>query len=454
MNNLISNYLRKNSEAAPLAVFRIFFGIMMFGSILRFWLNGWIEKLYIAPDFFFSYYGFEWVRPLGNFTYILFLLCGISALMIAFGYKYKLAAVTFFLSFTYIELMDKTTYLNHYYFISILGFLLIFLPAASYFSVDAYRDSKKAFQRVPSWCIDSIKLLLAMVYFYAGLAKINSDWLFRAMPLKIWLPSNYDLPLLGDLLQQEWVHYFFSWTGMIYDLAIPFLLFFRKTRRLAFVLVVVFHVLTRILFPIGMFPYIMIVSALIFFDAGLHHKILQKISEFIKISKARFDNAKAFHYLPKKRKILLSFLSFFFLIQFLFPCRYLLYPGELFWTEEGFRFSWRVMLMEKAGYAQFRIVDRENGKSFYVNNGNFLTPFQEKQMSFQPDFILQYAHFLGDFYRKKGIEQVEVYVDSHVALNGRKSTPFINPQVNLLEHQDSFRQKTFILPFNDTIKGL
>ncbi|MCY2687909.1 HTTM domain-containing protein [Salinimicrobium sp. TH3] len=454
MNNLISNYFRKDSEAAPLAVFRIFFGIMMFGSILRFWLNGWIEKLYIAPDFFFSYYGFEWVKPLGNFTYILFLLCGISALMIAFGYKYRLATITFFLSFTYIELMDKTTYLNHYYFISILGFLLIFLPASSYFSVDAYRDPKKAFQRVPSWCIDSIKLLLAMVYFYAGLAKINSDWLFRAMPLKIWLPSNYDLPLLGDLLQQEWVHYFFSWTGMIYDLAIPFLLFFRKTRRLAFVLVVVFHVLTRILFPIGMFPYIMIVSALIFFDTGLHHKILQKISSLIKISKSRFDNAKTFHYLPKKRKILLSFLSLFFLIQFLFPWRYLLYPGELFWTEEGFRFSWRVMLMEKAGYAQFRIVDRENGKSFYVNNGNFLTPFQEKQMSFQPDFILQYAHFLGDHYRKKGIEQVEVYVDSHVALNGRKSTPFINPRVNLLEHQDTFRQKTFILPFNDTIKGL
>ncbi|MCC8358583.1 HTTM domain-containing protein [Salinimicrobium sediminilitoris] len=454
MNNLISNYLRKDSEAAPLAVFRIFFGIMMFGSILRFWLNGWIEKLYIAPDFFFSYYGFEWVKPLGYFTYLLFLLCAISALMIAFGYKYRLAAITFFLSFTYIELMDKTTYLNHYYFISILGFLLIFLPAASYFSVDAYRDPKKAFQRVPSWCIDSIKLLLAMVYFYAGLAKINSDWLFRAMPLKIWLPSNYDLPLLGDLLQQEWVHYFFSWTGMIYDLAIPFLLFFRKTRRLAFVLVVIFHVLTRILFPIGMFPYIMIVSALIFFDAGLHHKILQKISGLIKISKARFDNAKSLQYLPKKRKILLSFLSLFFLIQFLFPWRYLLYPGELFWTEEGFRFSWRVMLMEKAGYAQFRIIDRENGKSFYVNNGNFLTPFQEKQMSFQPDFILQYAHFLGDHYRKKGIEQVEVYVDSHVALNGRKSTPFINPRVNLLEHQDTFRQKTFILPFNDTIKGL
>ena len=449
-----SSYLKKDTEAAPLAVFRIFFGLMMFGSIIRFWLNGWIEKLYILPEFSFSYYGFEWVKPLGDFTYVLFFICGLSALTVAAGLRYKLSMIVFFLSFTYIELMDKTTYLNHYYFISILSFLLIFLPAHRYFSVDAYLNPKKAVQRIPSWCIDSIKLLMGIVYFYAGLAKLNSDWLFKAMPLKIWLPSKYDLPLLGDLLQQEWVHYFFSWTGMIYDLAIPFLLLYRRTRRIAFLLVVVFHVLTQILFPIGMFPFIMIVSALIFFDAGLHHRILEKISALFRIGKTRFDNAKMLQLIPQKRNFVVGFLALFFAVQLLFPWRYLLYPGELFWTEEGFRFSWRVMLMEKAGYAQFRVVDRESGKSFYVNNGNFLTPFQEKQMSFQPDFILQYAHFLGDHFKEKGYEEVEIYVDSHVALNGRRSAPFINPRVNLLDHKNSFERKTFILPFNDSIQGL
>ncbi len=450
----ISRYLKRDTEAAPLAVFRIFFGLMMFGSIARFWLNGWIEKLYILPEFSFSYYGFEWIKPLGEFTYVIFAICALAALAVAVGWRYKLSMFTFFLSFTYIELMDKTTYLNHYYFISILSFLLIFLPAGRYFSLDAYRNPQKAFQRIPAWCIDSIKLLMGIVYFYAGLAKLNSDWLLKAMPLKIWLPSRYDLPLLGDLLQQEWLHYFFSWSGMIYDLAIPFLLLYRRTRSFAFFLVVVFHVLTRILFPIGMFPFIMIVSALIFFDPALHHKILKKISRLFKIDKARFDNAKTLQLLPQKRNFVVGFLSIFFVVQLLFPWRYLLYPGELFWTEEGFRFSWRVMLMEKAGYAQFKVVDRKSGKSFYVNNGNFLTPFQEKQMAFQPDFILEYAHFLEEHFREQGHEQIEIYVDSHVALNGRRSAPFINPHVNLLDHKDSFEQKTFILPFNDSIQGL
>ncbi len=454
MRSSIKKYFDSYTEAAPLAVFRIGFGIMMLASVIRFWLNGWIEKLYLTPKFHFSYYGFEWVKPLGDFTYLLFVICGVSAFFVAIGYKYRIAIITFFLSFTYIELMDKTTYLNHYYFISILSFLMIFLPASVYYSVDAWKNTKQSFQRIPRWCIDSIKLMLGIVYFYAGLAKINSDWLLRAMPLKIWLPSKYDIPLLGDLMQQEWMAFAFSWSGMLYDLLIPFLLLWRRTRLFAFAMVIIFHVMTRVLFPIGMFPYIMIVSALIFFSPEVHHKILKKISSWFRIRKEKFDNKLSLIYKPIKRKSLTSIVVGFFIIQILFPWRYLLYPGELFWTEEGFRFSWRVMLMEKAGYAEFKVVDADTGKRFYVNNSDFLTPFQEKQMSFQPDFILEYAHFLADHFRKDGHENVEVYVESYVGLNGRKSVPYISPDVNLLNFADTFKHKTFILPFNDEIKGL
>ena len=454
MRSSITKYFNSYTEAAPLAVFRIGFGIMMLASIIRFWLNGWIEKLYITPKFHFSYYGFEWVKPLGDFTYLLFVICGISAFFVAIGYKYRLAIITFFLSFTYIELMDKTTYLNHYYFISILSFLMIFLPANVYYAVDALKKTKRSFQKIPRWCIDAIKLLLGIVYFYAGLAKLNSDWLFSAMPLKIWLPSKYDIPFLGDLMQQEWVAYAFSWSGMFYDLFIPFLLLWKRTRLYAFIMVIIFHLMTRVLFPIGMFPYIMIVSALIFFSPKVHHKILQKISDWFRIKKERFDNKQSLIFKPLKRKILIPVLAVFFSIQILFPWRYLLYPDELFWTEEGFRFSWRVMLMEKAGFAQFKVVNAETGNRFLVDNSDFLTPFQEKQMAFQPDFILEYAHFLADHFRKDGHKNIEVYVESYVGLNGRKSAPYISPDVNLLNFADTFKHKTFILPFNDEIKGL
>lgn len=445
----------QSTEAAPLAVFRIFFGLMMFFSIVRFWANGWIDKLYIQPQFFFSYFGFEWVKPLGNWTYGLFVICGISALAVAFGYRYRLAIISFFLSFSYIELMDKTTYLNHYYFISLLSFLMIFLPAHHYFSADAYRHENIRQQFIPRWTIDSIKLLLGIVYFYAGLAKLNSDWLVNAMPLKIWLPGRYDLPLLGGLMQQEWVHYSFSWTGAAYDLAIPFLLLAKRTRPYAFVMVVVFHVLTRVLFPIGMFPYIMIVSSLIFFDAPLHQSILKFISKWLKISYGTFQNGVALNQSfwdsqGLKRKLVAGF----FIIQLLLPFRHYLYPGELFWTEEGFRFSWRVMLMEKAGYANFKVINKKTGKRFYVNNSDFLTSFQEKQMSFQPDFILEYAHYIKEHFERQGHENIGVYVESYVALNGRKSELYIDPEIDLTQEKESFKHKSWILPFKDEIKGL
>lgn len=451
MIKISEKYFKKNTDAAPLAVFRVFFGFMMFWSIIRFWSKGWIEEQYIKPTFFFSFYGFEWVKPLGNYTYILFVICGLSTILIILGYKYRLAIIIFFLSFTYIELMDKSYYLNHYYFVSLVAFILMFLPANSYFSVDARLNKNLAYKKVPNWTIDSIKLLLVIVYFYAGLAKLNSDWLFRASPLNIWLPVHNDLPLVGVLMSKTWFHYVMSWSGAIYDLTIPFLLLNKRTRFFAFVIVVFFHVFTRILFPIGMFPYIMILSTIIFFDAKLHHKILHIISFIFRISKNSFDEINSVLKV-KKEKIIIKVLVVFFIIQLTLPFRYLLYPEELFWTEEGYRFSWRVMLIEKAGYSEFKIVDKETDKYLYVTNSEFLSPLQEKQMSFQPDFILEYAHFLGDTYKKRGMKSPEVYVDSYVTLNGRLSSLFIDPKVDLYKQKESFKHKNWITPFNHEVK--
>lgn len=453
MYQSLTKYFTTYTSTATLAFFRLAFGLMMLMSLIRFVAYGWIDKFYIQPDFHFSYYGFEWVKPLGVYTYLLYIVAGIAAFFVAIGFKYRISIITFFLAFTYIELMDKTYYLNHYYFISLVSFVLIFLPANAYFSVDSYRNRELAFAKIPRWNIDILKVMLTVVYFYAGLAKINSDWLIEAMPLRIWLPTNADLPLIGSLLKETWVAYAFSWFGMIYDLGIVFLLLYKPTRLFGFLIVVVFHVMTRILFPIGVFPYVMIISTLIFFDARFHQKVLFFFSKF-KIHRNIWENNKTkIVTFTKVYQTKLVFLSSFLLFQLAFPFRYLLYPNELFWTEEGFRFSWRVMLMEKAGYTEFKVTDALTNKTIHVNNGEFLTRFQEKQMSFQPDFIIQYAHHLHDFYQKQGINNPIVTVESYVALNGRLSQRYIDPTINLAQEHDTFQHKNWILPFNDTIKG-
>ena len=445
-------YLERRTSAAPLATLRIALGLMIFVSLVRFCAKGWIEELYIKPKYFFPFYGFEWVKPLGNYTYLLFGICTLAALCVMLGYRYRLAIITLFISFTYIELIDQSTYLNHYYFISLLCLTLTFLPAHVSFSVDARKNKALAAGQVPQWCIDVVKLLVFILYFYAGLAKLNSDWLLNALPLSIWLPARNDMPVIGFLFNYKWVAFAFSWFGCLYDLFIVFLLLNKKTRVGAYLTVIVFHLMTALLFPIGMFPYVMIVTGLIFFSPKFHQDLLRGLFRRLKLHSESERSQKVYTFSPVANTLVAGFFALFFVFQLLFPFRYLLYPGELFWSEQGYRFSWRVMLMEKAGNAQFLVRDK-NGKQEIVNNTAFLTTLQEKMMATQPDMILQYAHILKDYYSKKGYESPQVFVDSYVALNGRLGKPLIDPQTDLAKETESFHDKSWITPLHDEIKG-
>jgi hypothetical protein len=206
------------------------------------------------------------------------------------------------------------------------------------------------------------------------------------------------------------------------------------------------------MFAIGMFPYIMIVAALIFFDANFHIQIINFIKKYILRSISEVKTHYKYEFSERKKKICAVILIPFFVLQLLLPWRYLLYPDELFWTEEGYKYSWRVLLTEKTGYASFKIVDSKTKKYFYVNNTDFLTPFQEKEMSCRPNYILEYAHYLGDHFKSQGHQNIQVYVESFVALNGRMSTTFINPKVDLYQQKESFKHNDWIVPFSSEIK--
>lgn len=424
---------------APLVTFRVLFGAIMFASVLRFWANGWIEAQYILPGFHFKYFGFYWVPEISDFgLYAVFAIMAASSLCIALGAFYRVATVLFFLSFTYVELLDATYYLNHYYFVSLVGLLLIFLPAHKLHALDVKLGLAKAETTVAAWTLNSIKFQLALVYFLAGLAKLNADWLVHAMPLAIWLPAQDSLPIIGWLMPYKTTAYLFSWGGALYDLLIPFFLIFGRTRWLAYVAVIVFHVLTYVMFQIGMFPFIMIGATLIFFSSDFHKKA-QSFFGF-KYDKEGVSRSKATLSLPLKMG-----LTMFVGLQLLIPFRHVLYPGNPFWHEQGYRFGWRVMLMEKAGYAQFKVEDTQ-GRTIEVDNSEFLTPVQEKMMSTQPDFMLQYADYLKKHYSEKGLDAAAVKADVYVTFNGRASRRFIDPKFDLSSVDDGFAHKTWVLP--------
>jgi hypothetical protein len=340
---------------------------------------------------------------------------------------YRISTWVFFLTFTYIELMDKANYLNHYYLVSMLSFLLIFLPANRAYSIDVKLFPNIFRKEVPYYMVLILKLQIVSVYFFGGLCKIKYDWLFLAQPLKIWLSSSSHWFLIGPIFAQEWAAYLFSWGAMLMDLSLPFLLFKKKTRVFGFTVACIFHLLTHLLFYIGMFPFIMTASILIFLEPETHQKILQFFGFHLMNPK---EELVSYSVRPYFFRFFQFFLPIFVILQIFLPFRFLLYPGNMLWTEEGFRFAWHIMLIEKAGHLEYIIKEPKTQKQWIEHPSDYLTRNQVKQLSTQPDMILEFAHYLYHKYKKEG-KEVEVYADSHCSLNGRLSQVYILPNVNL-----------------------
>ncbi|WP_304236743.1 HTTM domain-containing protein [Jiulongibacter sediminis] len=458
MKTYIDRFLWAEKAIYPLATFRVVFGLLMAVSTARFMYLGWIDLHFVATKFQFKYFGFEWVKLLPPFwMHFLHWVLLVSAILVALGLFYRVAIVILFFVFTYLELIDSTYYLNHYYFMSLVAGLMMFIPANRWFSLDVLQGLKVKSQTTKVWHINILKFQILILYCYAGLAKISEPWLLEALPLKIWLPASDKIPLLGSFFAHHIAPYVFSWAGMLYDTFIVFFLMYRPTRLVAYFAVIVFHSVVGILFQIGVFPVVMMGITLIFFSDSWHLRwqnlvrsfgssqvqIEDKWSSKENFSKEHFHPPSSIS--PLSRKLATGLLLFYISFQLLFPWRYLLYPGSLFWREEGYRFSWRVMLMEKAGTAIFFVKDGKTGREGVVDNREFLNPHQEKQMAFQPDMILQYAHFLGNYYRKKGVENPEVRVEAYVTVNAKPSQLLVDPEVDLMKIKDGWARKDWLL---------
>jgi hypothetical protein len=264
---------------------------------------------------------------------------------------------------------------------------------------------------------------------------MNSDWLFAGEPLYTWLLDFSHLSIIGDVITLRPVAVTMSWFGMIFDSTIVLFLLNDKTRKIAYVVLCCFHSIIWLLFPIGIFSFLMIIATSIFFPPGWDRKINPKHKDHHEEQPSRIGI------------ITLVSCVTIVLIQTLLPLRHHLYPGDVNWSEEGFRFSWRVMLIEKAAFLEYTII--ADGKRYRELPRRDLPPFQFSMMATQPDMILQYANELERRYKVDGSKVVEVYADSVVWINGHHSKRLINPETDLANTERSLSHKSWILLHND-----
>lgn len=432
-------------SSSSLVFFRIAFGLVMLWETLRYFLYGWIAKYWILPKFFFTFEGFEWVQPwAGNGMYLHFFFLGVLAIFIALGLFYRISTILFFLGFTYIFLLDKVHYLNHFYLISLLSFLMIWLPANRYWSIDAALFPKIKSATIGIWTVWLLRFQLGVVYFFGGIAKINGDWL-QGEPMRKWLAAKTNFPFLGQWFTEEWMVYLFSYGGLLLDLLIvPFLLW-KRTRVFAFLGITTFHLLNAQLFSIGIFPWFMIAATTIFFAPDWLFRLLGIQTK--KDAKPQVITQVKPPVLTWQHKCLFAFLGVYLVVQCLLPLRHFLYKGNVSWTEEGHRFAWHMKLRDKNAKAQFIIYDKDLCKRIKVNSKKYLSSRQRRKMSTRPDMIRQFAHHLAATYHKKGHENIEVYAEVRAKLNQHDYKKLINDQIDLSQIPFSWKKADWIVPF-------
>ena len=436
---------------SSLAAFRVIFGLLGFIAVVRFVANGWISEVYVEPTYHFSYAGFAWVQPWPAWgMYAHFALLGLASLGVALGYRYRWSIIAFFLLFTYVELIDQTTYLNHYYLVSLLSLVMAFLPMARVASLDSRKTPADVHPVVPRATLWVLRAQLGLVYVFAGLAKLNPDWLFDAQPLTIWLYNSADAHLIGAFVREQWVAYAMSWAGAFFDLTIVGWLLWLGSRPYAYGVLVLFHMATALLFPaIGMFPWIMIGTALIFFDSDWPARVASRLRVLHRLppGPTLFGRA-ASHGCPLTWpvRVALVLAALFFAVQVLVPLRHLAYAGDVRWTEEGYRFSWRVLVTEKTGLVRFHMKSSATDGERLIYPEEYLTPTQVERMAYQPDLVLATAHIIRDDLTSRGNRSVEVRADAYVAFNGRPATRLIDPTVNLAAIDGGILSKPWVLP--------
>ncbi len=436
--NAFFQSLFKSVDASSMAVFRMGFGaLLVFNSINNLVLCPTCR--YLEPDMLFKYHYFEWVVPWpGIGLWVHWGIMTLCAFAITFGYRYRLALAIFTVGFTYNFLLDEALYLNHYYMVILFCILMLFIPAHCKWSMDARRDSRIASATVPRWTIVLLLLQLEIILIWAGIVKLNPDWL-NLEPLRMWMHA----------LRDDYPPFFTTLTGnagialgaygsiALHLLGAP-LLFFRWARPWVLLAYGVFHLVNHTVFNIGIFPWFTWFASFLFFRPDWPLRVKEKIfsrkgtseeSRGALVDDSLTATASGAFGVTAKQVFIVTAMATWLLSQILIPTRNWFIPGNVAWTEDGHRFSWRMKLRSKRGVAVYTVSSGE--QTWQVDPKTYLNAKQYRKMTCIPDMVWQFGQFLQAEWQEKGYSSVSVTVDSRCSLNGRDFQTFVKPDLDL-----------------------
>lgn len=427
-------------DNSPLIIFRMLFGFLLFVESWGAILTGWVKTNLISPKVFFSFIGFEWLHPLPGYgMYFYFICMGVLGLLVMIGYRYRLSLLCFTILWTAQYLMQKTAYNNHYYFLTLICFLLLFLPANAYYSIDVKRNKNIKSLTMPQWCSFVLILQVSILYIYASIAKLYPDWLDGTFT-RLLYSHKTDFPFIGKFFTEKWFYISIAYLGILFDGLIVPMMLWKKTRTLALIASLIFHLSNSFILKVGIFPYFALSFIVFFYPPDTIRRIFFKKRPALSL--------KTYNYTNKNQTYILLVIIYF-IIQLLLPIRHYFIKGDVFWTEEGHRLSWRMMLRQRNGSTYFTIIDKKTKEILTFNMHDLFTEKQIHRIDCYPDFIWQAAQYIKQDFKQKN-KEIEIYANTKISVNAHPFKQFIDPKIDLASVSwDYFKHSNWILLYDD-----
>ncbi|NNE00595.1 MAG: HTTM domain-containing protein, partial [Pirellulaceae bacterium] len=295
----IHQQMFERADSTIVAVVRIVTGIAIFLWACSYtkmvpydsqWLPVY-DPVFLKPRILFKYAGFEWVQlwP-GNGIYWHFLITKVAAVFLVIGFLSRLSAAILCASIAYVMLVERQIYLNHYYLLACVAGLLVFLPAGRRWSIDSVIGIEPRRTTIANWQLWLLRFQLGMPYVFGAIAKLDSDW-FAGAPGRILLESRSDLWLVDAYLKMPGAVVAFAVGGFLYDLLVVPMLLWHRTRMVAVLMSIVFHVTNSQLFVIGIFPWFMLATLIVFFPPDTAPRLFRWISSKYTDEPLTYDEA-------------------------------------------------------------------------------------------------------------------------------------------------------------------
>lgn len=451
------------------------FGVLM---LLDIWQErGWGELVELFGDEEECRFPlFDFLKPLPlEWMYVVYLLMCIGEIGLMLGLFYQMSCLLYVVCYWYLFLLDKTRWNNHSYLFGLFGLMFLITDANRYWSLDGLLFKKKRNAHIPLWNYTLFRFQIFLLYFYAGLKKLDLDWVSGYSMHKI--ADNFVFAPFRLFLTEDQIGYFVVHLGgLIIDLFLGFFLFFDGTRKIAFLIGTSFHLMNSQIFSIGMFPWTCIATMPLFCPTDWPRKMFTRFPRSMSFILPADDQLqRSCHCIYEKEdikaethrkrdtskvvddklapptraglyhKLSITAMIAYICVQCILPYSHGITKGYNNWTNGLYGYSWDMMVHNwQLQHVKITYINKDTGEEGYLNPTAW-TP--GGRWNSHADMVKQYARCVQEKMRSFDIPNVELYIDVWRALNDRFQQRTYDPRVNILEADWSpFSNPSWTLP--------